>query len=224
MTASDRDLVTLVYVNMGKSIEAYQRQIMPGPSRFDAYVEALLKNDRRGMDAALTDEEAAGLRLFIGRAQCINCHNGPLFTNNEFHNTGVPAAQGLPADDGRATGVTQVLEDEFNCLSQWSDAEESECAELRFVTATGEQLQGAFKVPTLRNVAEAAPYMHAGQYATLAEVLEHYRHPPIAPVGNTELEPPGLTAKELTQLEAFLRSLSGPLNVKPELLAAPQAD
>jgi cytochrome c peroxidase len=117
--------------------------------------------------------------------------------------------------------VTQVLEDEFNCLSQWSDAEESDCAELRFVTATGEQLQGAFKVPTLRNVAEAAPYMHAGQYATLAEVLQHYRHPPIAPIGHTELEPPGLTAKELTQLEAFLRSLSGPLNVTAELLRAP---
>jgi cytochrome c peroxidase len=115
-----------------------------------------------------------------------------------------------------------VLEDEFNCLSQWSDAEESECAELRFVTATGEQLQGAFKVPTLRNVAEAAPYMHAGQYATLAEALQHYRHPPIAPIGHSEIEPPGLAAKELTQLEAFLRSLSGPLNVAPELLSAPQ--
>jgi len=222
MAEPDRDAVTQVYVNMGKSIEAYERQIIPGPSRFDAYVAALLSDDRAGMAEALTDEEVAGLRLFIGRGQCINCHNGPLFTNNEFHNTGVPAGAGLPVDAGRASGVQQVLEDEFNCLSQWSDAAPADCAELRFVTSEGEQLAGAFKVPTLRNVAERAPYMHAGQFATLAEVLSHYRHPPPAPVGHTELEPLGLTAVEVAQLEAFLRALSGPLSVAPALLIPPQ--
>jgi cytochrome c peroxidase len=64
--------------------------------------------------------------------------------------------------------------------------------------------------------------MHAGQYATLAEVLGHYNHPPLAPLGQSELEPLGLTANELTQLEAFLRALSGPLNVPPELLQTPR--
>ena len=113
-----------------------------------------------------------------------------------------------------------VLNDEFNCLSQWSDAGDNDCAELRFVTSTGEQLEAAFKPPTLRNVAETGPYMHAGQYATLAEVLQHYNHPPLASVGHSELEPLGLTATELVQLEAFLRTLSGPLNVPPELLQA----
>ena len=222
MTPEDREAVTQVYVNMGKAIAAYERLIMPGPSRFDAYVEALLNEDQDGMNAALTDDEVAGLKLFIGRAQCINCHNGPLFTNNEFHNTGVPTAKGLSVDDGRATGVTQVLTDEFNCLSQWSDADPDDCDELRFVTSTGEQLEGAFRPPTLRNVAESAPYMHAGQYATLDQVLLHYRHPPLSPMGHSELEPLGLTANELTQLEAFLYSLSGPLNISPEFLAPPQ--
>jgi cytochrome c peroxidase len=222
MTPADRDTVTQVYVNMGKAIAAYERLIMPGPSRFDEYVEALLNNDENTMDAALTDDEAAGLKLFIGRAQCIKCHNGPLFTNNEFHTTGVPTASGLSVDDGRASGVTNVLTDEFNCLSQWSDADPKDCSELRFVTSTGEQLKGAFKPPTLRNVAESAPYMHAGQYATLEEVLNHYNHPPLAPLGYSELEPLGLTANELTQLVTFLRALSGPLNITPELLAPPQ--
>jgi len=221
MTPADREAVTQVYVNMGKAIAAYERAIVPGPSRFDVYVEALLKNDKESMQTTLTKDEVTGLRLFIGRAQCIKCHNGPLFTNNEFHNTGVPAAEGLPADDGRASGVSKVLEDEFNCLSQWSDAGENDCAELRFVTSTGEQLEGAFKPPTLRNVAESAPYMHAGQYTTLAEVLGHYNHPPHAPLGHSELEPLGLTANELAQLEAFLRALSGVLIVPPELLVSP---
>ena len=222
MTPADSEAVTQVYVNMGKSIAAYERLIIPGPSRFDRYAEALLNSNKNAMNAALTDEEVAGLKLFIGRAQCIKCHNGPLFTNNDFHNTGVPAASGLAVDDGRASGVTKVLADEFNCLSQWSDAGPEDCSELRFVTSTGEQLEAAFKPPTLRNVAESAPYMHAGQYATLAEVLNHYNHPPLAPLGHSELEPLGLTARELTQLESFLLALSGPLNVTPELLAPQQ--
>lgn len=222
MTQADRDAVTQVYVNMGKAIAAYERLIMPAPSRFDQYVDALLNEDKKAMQAALTDDEVAGLRLFIGRAECIKCHNSPLFTNNDFHNTGIPTAQGLALDNGRASGVLKALNDEFNCLSLWSDAGENDCAELRFVTSEGEQLEAAFKPPTLRNVAETAPYMHAGQFSTLQEVLAHYNHPPISPIGHNELEPLGLTQREMEQIIAFLRTLSGPLNVPPELLQAPQ--
>ncbi len=221
MTPADRDAVTQVYVNMGKAIAAYERLIMPAPSRFDQYVEALLNNDKQAMQAALTEDEVAGLRLFIGRAECIKCHNGPLFTNNDFHNTGVPTAQGLPLDDGRASGVIKVLNDEFNCLSKWSDAGENDCAELRFVTSEGEQLEAAFKPPTLRNVAETAPYMHAGQYATLEEALAHYNHPPAAPLGHSELNPLGLTQREMEQIIAFLKALSGGVNAPQALLQAP---
>jgi cytochrome c peroxidase len=221
MTQADRDAVTQVYVDMGKAIAAYERLIMPAPSRFDQYVEALLNNDKKAMRAALTDDEVAGLRLFIGRAECIKCHNSPLFTNNDFHNTGVPTAQGLALDNGRASGVLKVINDEFNCLSQWSDAGENDCAELRFVTSKGEQLEAAFKPPSLRNVAETAPYMHAGQYPTLEEVLAHYNHPPISPVGHNELNPLGLTQHEMEQIIAFLKSLSGGVDAPQTLLQAP---
>src|SRR5690606_24470110 len=98
-----------------------------------------------------------------------------------------------------------------------------ECSELRFVKADGHELERQFKVPSLRNVAERAPYMHAGQFATLAEVLDHYNRAPEAPAGHSELVPLGLSATELAQLEAFLRSLSSPLDVPTELLAPPVA-
>ncbi len=221
MSPADRDVVTRIYANIGKSIAAYERKIMPGPSRFDQYGEALLTNDSAAMRAALTPDEVAGLRLFVGKAQCINCHNGPLLTNNDFHNTGVPAAAGLPEDTGRAAGMQQVLADEFNCLSPYSDAEPEDCGELRFARADDHAQQRQFKPPSLRNVAERAPYMHAGQFQTLREVLDHYNRAPAAPAGHSELKPLGLSEQELTQLEAFLRSLSGPLNTAPELLAPP---
>ncbi len=68
----------------------------------------------------------------------------------------------------------------------------------------------AYKVPSLRNVGERAPYMDAGQFATLAQVLDHYNRAPRASAGHSELTPLRLTTVELQQLEAFLRALSGP--------------
>jgi cytochrome c peroxidase len=209
MAPDDRDAVTRIYANLGKAIAAYERKIMPGSSRFDRYIEALLSGDTAEMRAALTQDEVAGLRLFVGKAGCVNCHNGPLLTNNDFHNTGVPAAPGLPEDTGRAAGVRQALADEFNCLSRYSDAAPEDCGELRFAKTDDHGLERQFKPPSLRNVAERAPYMHAGQFASLREVLEHYNRAPNAPHGHSELQPLGLSEQELTQLEAFLRSLSG---------------
>jgi cytochrome c peroxidase len=202
-----RDEVTAVFVNMGKSIAAYERQIQYGPSRFDAYVQPLLETGRPP-EGVLTADEVAGLKLFTGKANCTQCHNGPLFTNNEFHNTGVPAVPTLPIDRGRMAGSTSVLNDEFNCRSKWSDAPEA-CKELEFMAVASHEQERAFKVPSLRNVADRAPYMHAGQLASLADVLAHYNTAPAAPAGHTELKPLKLKARELRQIEAFLRTLSG---------------
>ena len=221
MAPEDQEAVSRIYANMGKAIAAYERKVMPGPSRFDKYVEALQNGDQATMETSLSPDEIAGLRLFIGDAQCIKCHNGPLLTNNDFHNTGVPTAQGLPVDTGRASGVQNVLTDEFNCLSQYSDADPAVCAELRHLIASGDELIGAFKPPSLRNVASTAPYMHAGQFPDLMAVLEHYKQAPQAPVGHTELEPLHLSHFDLAHLQAFLLSLSGPLNTPAELLAPP---
>ena len=96
---------------------------------------------------------------------------------------------------------------EFACTSRYSDAKAGDCAELRFATTEGEERVRAYKTPSLRGVAERAPYMHAGQIATLTAVIDHYDRAPKAPFGHSELKPLKLSANERRQIEAFLRTL-----------------
>lgn len=210
MPSDVKDGVNRIYANMGKTIAAFMRTIIPAPSRFDHYVKALVERNEKSAKEMLTSDEVKGLRLFIGKAQCLNCHTGPLFTNGDFHNISVPQPGELPPDKGRAEGIAQVLADEFNCLSDYSDAQRHDCGELRFIDTDTDKYIGAFKTPTLRNVAERAPYMHAGQFATLHEVLEFYKN--LSPGQRSpELGHFDLNDREMHQLEAFLRTLSGPL-------------
>ena len=221
MSPEEREAVTRIYVNMGKSIAAYERHLNPGASRFDQYVEAILNNDPAANDI-LTPDEIAGLKLFIGEANCTNCHNGPLFTNNDFHNTGVPAVDELPEDTGRSLGAQQVLADEFNCLSIYSDAQTDKCSELNFLVIDEHQQERQYKPPSLRNVAQRGPFMHAGQLATLEAVLNHYNTAPEASAGHSELEPLNLTEEQIAQIIAFLQTLDGPINADSQWLTDPQ--
>jgi cytochrome c peroxidase len=221
MSPTDREAVTRIYANIGKSIAAYERRLVPDESRFDKYAEAVLNDDYKSASQIFNANEIAGLKLFIGEAHCTNCHNGPLFTNNDFHNTGIPVTQGLPKDIGRAKGSQQVLVDEFNCLSTYSDAKPEQCSELNFLVADGNDLIRQFKPPSLRNVAERGPYMHAGQFATLEEVLHHYNAAPAAPAGHSELEPLNLSEEQLAQIIAFLKTLSVSLDTDQKWLRSP---
>jgi cytochrome c peroxidase len=221
LSPARQSAVTAVYVNIGKAIAAYERRLQFTPSRFDRYV-AGIDASGRAPEGVLSADEVAGLRLFIGKANCLQCHNGPLFTNNEFHNTGVPADPALPPDRGRFRGASDVLQDEFNCRSRWSDAP-AQCPELAVLATAAPEQERAFKVPSLRNVTVRAPYMHAGQFATLTEVVDHYNRAPQAPSGHSELKPLRLLPRELRQIEAFLRTLSGDTQTTPELLIAPAA-
>jgi cytochrome c peroxidase len=215
MPEETRERINNVYADMGKAIAAYVRTILPGPSRFDEYVEAVLKGDDSAMKRTFTSEEAMGLKLFIGKAKCTNCHNGPMLSNGDFHNVGVPDAGGR-RDRGRAAGIIQVLADEFNCLSGYSDAEPRQCTELRFIDTAQDKYAGAFKTPTLRNVAERPPYMHAGQFNSLMEVLKFYRKAAKERVHAADIEHADLTDRELGQIEAFLKTLSGPIKALGE--------
>ena len=219
LPAETRAAFDVAFANIGKALDAYQRRLRPSPARFDRYVATYLSRGAAAADAVMSVEERAGLALFVDpdRTQCLRCHNGPLFTNHGFHNVGTGRLDGPPYDFGRAIGLEAARVDAFNCGSRFSDAGPGECAALDFAGATGHDavgLRGAFKVPTLRNVAQTAPYLHDGRFAELAEVIEHYRNPPPMEVARHELMPTDLTDEEAQQLVAFLGTL-GP-DVPPE--------
>ncbi|MAD91719.1 MAG: cytochrome-c peroxidase [Gammaproteobacteria bacterium] len=201
------------FANVGKSIAAFERTILPTSSRFDKYIANLDKKDVNLPRKILNKDEKSGLRLFIGKAKCTQCHNGPLFTNNEFHNTGLINHPGDLPDKGRINGVREVLDSEFNCRSIYSDDPVRKCPELDFIR-TGSELIGAVKTPSLRNLEHTAPYMHKGQLQTIAEVLDHYNRAPDAMIGHNEAEPLGLNSIELRQIEAFLDTLRAPVSFK----------
>jgi cytochrome c peroxidase len=207
MKPGDREAVNRVFSNIGKAIAAFERLILPTPSRFDQYVEALLKGDREKTKTIMSEEEVEGMRLFIGKGNCIKCHSGPLFVDDDFHNIKVPG--GL--DKGRAEGMEKVLADEFNCYGKYSDAEPEECVALNAMVADKEKYRDAFKTPTLRNVVERAPYMHSGQFKTIAKVLAFYQYPFDFDL-MLEFGHSALSDKDLEKIEAFLHTLSSPLN------------
>ena len=198
--------ISTAFANAGKALAAYQRKLLPERSRFDDYADAVAGDGAARQEGTLSREEIAGLDLFIGEAQCINCHNGPLFTNHDFHNTGILPVFGKLPSLGRFDGVRLAREDPFNCLGEFSDSAPAECAELRFARDDNE-LAGAHKTPGLRNVTLTAPYMHTGQIATLEEVMLHYNEAPTAMVGHNEAKPLGLSSRQMRQLEAFLHTL-----------------
>jgi cytochrome c peroxidase len=208
MRAEDRETVNRIYSNVGKAVAAYERTILSGPAPFDRYVEALVAGDRDGMEQALSPLAAQGLRLFIGRAKCSSCHNGPLFMNSDFNKVATPARRGHAPDEGRAGGIPAVLADEFNCVGPYSDASQEDCETVNTMDRDASRYVGAFKTPTLRNVAERPPYMHAGQMRSLREVMVHYmrmahRIPEMAGVR--------LSMRDLAALEAFMQALTGPV-------------
>ena len=221
MSVADQIAVNVVFANIGKAIAAYERLIMPGPSRFDAYVRALTSGNEQAASGILNDEEILGLQLYIDEARCTECHNGPLFTNHEFHNTGILSFPGDLPDRGRANGVHDVLADPFNCLGEYSDDPERQCPELTYVR-TGIELVGATRTPSLRNLGDTAPYAHKGQQETLASVLDQYNRSPLAMIGHNEAENPlNLSRRELRWLEAFLLALDAPLATDPRWLNPP---
>jgi cytochrome c peroxidase len=94
--------------------------------------------------AALSPEQQLGLEVFRGKGNCNACHVGPTFSDEQFHNTGVAWRDGALADEGR------------------------------FAISRDPHDHGAFKTPTLREIARTSPYMHDGSMRTLDEVIDFY--------------------------------------------------
>lgn len=208
MTDEQRQGIDLIFSDIGKAMAAFERSLTHQETRFDRFAKAVATGSRPSGDAILSDDEKLGLRLFIGKAKCSTCHTGPRFTDSHFHNTGVPPVEGLPADRGRIAVVEEVLADPFNCFGKFRDGDDKACGELRFMQTTSPELVRAYKTPSLRGVAGRPPYMHAGQFAKLEDVVGHYAKAPKAVEGETEIHAVALSDRERAALVAFLMTLS----------------
>jgi cytochrome c peroxidase len=237
---SDREAITRVYVNFAKAIAAYEYRLVSRNSGFDKWVS-------EGPDSTLISPAARrGARLFVGKASCIECHRTPLFSDDGFHNVGVPQlgvavpreAECLPGARcdcvagsrclpwGWYTGL-QLLKG--NTLfriqgSRYSDDPNDTSRVDLYEAPLTEDKKGAWRTPSLREVSKTPPYMHNGFYRSLEEVVRHYNRGGTSEGASPSqlskrLRPLGLDDQEVTDLVAFLKTLDGePL---PEELVLP---
>ncbi len=201
-----------VLVDLAKALAAYQETLITPPTAFDRFRDALETDDRAGI-AAFPEAAKRGLRLFLGRGNCALCHSGPNFTNGEFHDVGIShfAAPGR-VDPGRHGGIAVMRASPFNLLGPYSDdAARGTAAPTLFVEPLHRNW-GEFRVPSLRNVGATGPYMHDGSLPDLVTVAQHYSDIPeerLHADGERLLVPLRLSADEIADLLAFLRSLDG---------------
>ena len=216
-----------VMVNLSKALAAFQETIVSGRTPFDAFRDALLRDDAKGM-ARYPAAAQRGLKIFVGGGNCAVCHFGPAFSNGEFADIGVPffAAPGR-VDSGRHAGIGLVRQSPFNLLGRYNDDQTRGNAVATRHLSLEHRHWGEFKVPGLRNVARTAPYMHAGSHATLADVIRHYselNEERLHADGERILKPLRLSTAESSDLLAFLESLSEKTQVRHARLHNRNAD
>lgn len=196
MAGADKTIINRILANYGKALQAYTRKLVSREAPFDTFMA--------GDDAAISAAAKNGAALFAGKAGCINCHGGATFSDQGFHVLGVPGV----ADEGRFKDVPGLLGSLFNRNGDFSD--DKLTGKLDGLTNPApESAKNAFRTPSLRGVALTAPYMHAGQKATLADVIDFYAVGGTVATGAGVLTPFAITPQEKADLIAFLGTLSG---------------
>jgi cytochrome c peroxidase len=200
MADPDKVIVNRILANFGKALQAYTRKLVSREAKFDAWVA--------GDDGAFDSHQLAGARLFVEKG-CGNCHSGAHFSDHGFHKLGVPqTGSGVPAtDDGRGSpkDLTALLASPMNINSDYSDKKDTGKLD---GLVPGDYV-GKFRTPSLRGVAESGPYMHAGQFASLEQVIDFYALGGNLDTGTGELQAFAISPQEKADLIAFLGTLSG---------------
>ena len=200
-----------VFVDVGKSLAAFQETLMGGRTPFDEFRDAVARGQSPS-SSNYSEPAQRGLQIFIGKGGCTSCHSGPNFTSGEFFNTGLSRFEPLgKPDPGRYAGILQLRESRFNLLGPYNDDTTGVSAMRTRQVAVERGTVGEFKVPSLRNLLLTSPYGRDGRVETLAEVVRHYSG--LDPVrlhakDGRPARPLNLTAREQTDLVVFLESLS----------------
>jgi cytochrome c peroxidase len=198
-----------VAVDVAKALAAFVETIVTGRTPFDDFRDALERGDRV---AAARYPLAAqrGLAIFIGKGRCNVCHIGAHFSNGEFHDVGIPFFAGPGrVDAGRFDGIRRLKSSRYNLPDRSDDPKRATAIGTRYVASEHRNF-GEFKVPSLRNAARTAPYMHNGSLATLSDVVRHYSEideDRLHADGERILRPLRLSDAEIDDLVAFLESL-----------------
>lgn len=221
LSERDKRDLNLFFANIGLSLEAYEKSLVALNSPFDAFIDSWINsaepNPQKHFSKKFGFQEFLGFQVFVGKGNCQLCHTGSHFRDNQFHNIGLPPLTDI-LDLGRSQGILTVKADPFNCkgvfLNETERAASESCQDIPYLNSETPEAIGAFKTPTLRNIAETAPYMHDGRFSTLRQVIDHYnRMETFSGVGFREetLKPLQLTEREVQALESFLKSLSSPI-------------
>lgn len=209
MNEEDRMETNKVFANVGKVLAAFQMTLISQKTNFDVFVEGIKENNQQKIEA-LSAQAKRGLKLFLGKGQCIQCHNGPSFSDSKFHNTLLPLTDiDLGFNAGRYGGIEDVKNSIFNAAGPFSDAPKGiKAKRLKKLNAQNEDRDG-FKTPGLRNVAFTHPYMHTGQFNNLIEVIDFYSEMKGAQSSDhPEIKPRHFTKEEKQDLLKFLKALS----------------
>lgn len=170
VTDSRNDERTLV--NVAKALAAFVETLQTGRTPFDEYRDAIVRGGTPPASYPAAAER--GLRLFIGRANCISCHAGANFSDGRFHDVGAPPPIApTRRDPGRAEGARLLLESRFNLHGPYSDAPRVAHAPRAQLTTARNQI-GEFRTPSLRNVAVTGPYMHNGRVESLSDAVRQH--------------------------------------------------
>lgn len=212
---NNEDIVSIVS-KVAKCLAAYETKLIAVDSPFDRFA--------LGDKKALSESAQRGLQFFIDEGGCLRCHFGPWFSDGAFHTVGVRPLDGGPLrDSGRFDAIAKLKEAQFTAGSDQSDDQLGTRAIISKHIARRQEDWGAFRTPSLRNVAKTAPFMHAGQLATLEDVVEHYSTLENFVTADhhreTILVPLELDDQGKSDLIAFLESLTGDL--PPDHLLAP---
>ena len=195
-------------VDAGKALAAYQETLVSPRSAFDRFRDALEKGETPG---GYPVPAQRGLKIFLGKGNCTACHFGPLFTNGEFADIGVPFfVEPGRVDPGRQGGIDKLRSSRFNLLGPYNDDPSRAAALSTRQVQRQHRNFGEFRVPGLRGVARTAPYMHNGSLATLREVVKYYselNEERLHADGERILRPLRLDAQEIDDLVAFLETL-----------------
>ena len=206
--------VDQVFANFGKSIAAFEETILSGETPFDRFADryANTGDETLSFVPGFGRTEFQGFQIFAGEGNCVLCHQGPYFTDMQFHNIGLPALGDESLDLGRSQGILLAKANDFNCMGPYlkQTMPSEACGELVFAETEQSEWVGAFKTPTLRNLAYTAPFGHDGRFSALRDILQHYNTLDVKPaVGHREesLQALNLKPPEMEALLAFLHSL-----------------